>query len=126
MMITKIDHWGIAVKSLAEARRFYENASGLQCKKTEEVASPKVRISFSKLDDIHIKLLGPTVADSPIVKFIESKGEGFHNIAYKSNGISTQLNQAGKAGCQLIHEKPIISAGDKLVVFLHQNPLTGY
>jgi methylmalonyl-CoA/ethylmalonyl-CoA epimerase len=118
-MLSKIDHLGIAVKSLDEARKFYENVLGLQCEKIEEVASQKVRAAFFKIGDIHIELLEPTGADSPIAKFIETKGEGFHHIAYKSNNISSQLNQAAEAGCKLIHEEPIIGAGNKLVAFLH-------
>ncbi len=118
-MITKIDHIGIAVSSLAAARIFYENVLGLQCEKIEEVASQKVRVAFFKIGDIHIELLEPTTSDSPIAKFIESKGEGFHHIAYKSNDIDSQLNQATEADCQLIHKEPIIGAGEKLVAFLH-------
>ena len=118
-MITKIDHIGVAVRSLAEARIFYENVLGLQCEKIEEVASQKVRTAFFKIGDIHLELLEPTAADSPIAKFIESKGEGFHHIAYKSNDIAGQINQAAASGCRLIHEEPIIGAGDKLVAFLH-------
>jgi methylmalonyl-CoA epimerase len=118
-MITKIDHIGIAVRSLAEARKFYENVLGLQCEKIEEVTSQKVRTAFFKIGDIHIELLEPMAADSPVAKFIESKGEGFHHIAYKSNDIDSQLIQAAAAGCRLIHEEPIIGAGEKLVAFLH-------
>jgi methylmalonyl-CoA/ethylmalonyl-CoA epimerase len=118
-MLSKIDHLGIAVKSLDEARKFYENVLGLQCEKIEEVASQKVRAAFFKIGDIHIELLEPTSADSPIAKFIETKGEGFHHIAYKTNNISGQLNQAAEAGCKLIHEEPITGAGNKLVAFLH-------
>ena len=83
------------------------------------MASQKIRAAFFKIGDIHIELLEPTAGDSPIAKFIEAKGEGFHHIAYKSNDIDGQLNQAAAAGCQLIHEEPIIGAGEKLVAFLH-------
>lgn len=118
-MVTKIDHIGIAVRSIAEARIFYENVLGLKCEKIEEVASQKVRTAFFKIGDIHIELLEPTATDSPIAKFIETKGEGFHHVAYKTNDIGSQLNQATAEGCRLIHEEPIIGAGEKLVAFLH-------
>jgi methylmalonyl-CoA epimerase len=118
-VITKIDHLGVAVRSIAEARQFYENVLGLKCEKIEEVASQKVRTAFFKLGEIHIELLEATGADSPIAKFIAAKGEGIHHVAYKTDDIDDQLNQAAAAGCKLIHEEPIIGAGGKLVGFLH-------
>lgn len=118
-MLTSIDHLGIAVKDIAEARKFYENVLGLKCEKIEEVPSQKVRTAFFRIGEIHIELLEPTAPDSPIAGFLEKKGEGFHHIAYKSDDITGQLNQAERTGCTLIHPEPIIGAGDKLVAFLH-------
>lgn len=118
-MITKIDHLGIAVKNLAEARKFYENILGLSCEKVEEVTSQQVRTAFFRIGEIHIELLEATSPDSPIAKFIAARGEGVHHIAYKTAEINSQLEQAKAAGCQLIHEEPIIGAGKKLVAFLH-------
>ena len=118
-MISKVDHLGIAVRSIAESRKFYENVLGLQCEKIEEVASQKVRTAFFKLGEIHIELLEATAADSPIAKFIDAKGEGIHHVAYKTDDIGAQLDQAAAAGCKLIHEEPVIGAGGKLVGFLH-------
>ena len=118
-MLEKIDHLGIAVNSIDEARQFYENVLGLQCEKIEEVASQKVRTAFFRIGEIHIELLEPTADDSPIAKFLASKGEGIHHIAYKSDGISGELSNAAEAGCRLIHTEPITGAGGKQVAFLH-------
>lgn len=118
-MISKVDHLGIAVRSIAEARKFYEDVLGLQCEKIEEVASQKVRVAFFKLGEIHLELLEATAPDSPIAKFIDAKGEGIHHIAYKTDDIGGQLDQAAAAGCKLIHQEPITGAGGKLVGFLH-------
>ena len=118
-MLTKIDHLGIAVHSLEQAKEFYENILGLECEKVEEVASQKVRTAFYLVGNTHIELLEPTAEDSPIAKFLSKKGEGIHHIAYKTNNIEDQLATAKKQGCKLIHEEPIIGAGNKLVAFLH-------
>lgn len=118
-MLTRIDHLGIAVHSLAEARKFYEEVLGLQCEKVEEIAAQQLRAAFFRIGNIHLELLEPTTPDSPIAKFLETKGEGFHHIAYKSNNIHDQLDRAREAGCKLIHEEPITGAGNKLVAFLH-------
>ena len=118
-MIEKIDHLGIAVRSIAAARKFYEEVLGLVCEKEEVVASQKVRTAFFTVGDIHIELLEPTSDDSPIAAFLEKKGEGFHHIAYRTDDINGQLEIAREHGCRLINEAPIQGAGGKQVAFLH-------
>ncbi|MBI5848989.1 MAG: methylmalonyl-CoA epimerase [Nitrospirae bacterium] len=118
-MIEKIDHIGIAVRSIDLARKFYEEVLGLVCEKEEVVASQKVRTAFFTVGDIHIELLEPTADDSPIAGFLETKGEGFHHIAYMTNDIDSQLAIAREHGCKLINETPIKGAGGKQVAFLH-------
>ena len=118
-MITKIDHLGIAVRSIEAARKFYEEVLGLVCEKEEVVASQKVRTAFFTVGDIHIELLEPTSDDSPIAGFLEKKGEGFHHIAYRTDDIDKQMGTARAQGCKLIHETPIEGAGGKRVAFLH-------
>ena len=118
-MIEKIDHLGIAVRSIAAARKFYEEVLGLVCEKEEVVASQKVRTVFFTVGDIHIELLEPTSDDSPIAAFLEKKGEGFHHIAYRTDDINGQLEIAREHGCRLINEAPIQGAAGKQVAFLH-------
>ena len=124
-MITKIDHIGIAVRSIAAARTFYEEVLGLVCEKEEVVASQKVRTAFFTVGDVHIELLEPTAPDSPIAGFLEKKGEGFHHIAYCTDDINRQLAGARGHGCALIHETPIEGAGGKQVAFLHPKSTFG-
>ncbi|AGF78135.1 methylmalonyl-CoA epimerase [Desulfocapsa sulfexigens DSM 10523] len=118
-MLEKIDHLGIAVHSIAEARKFYEEILGLTCEKEEEVVSQKVRTAFFVLGETHIELLEPTTDDSPIAKFLSSRGEGLHHVAYRSTNVEEQLEQARENGCKLIHETPFTGAGNKQVAFLH-------
>ena len=118
-MLEKIDHLGIAVNSIEEARQFYENVLGLSCERIEEVASQKVRTAFFRIGETHIELLEPTSEDSPIAKFLASRGEGIHHVSYKSSDIKDSLKKAAGAGCRLIHEEPITGAGGKQVAFLH-------
>ncbi len=118
-MLKKIDHLGIAVHSISEARKFYENILGLVCEKEEEISSQKVRIAFFVLGEPHIELLEPTADDSPIAKFLSSRGEGLHHVAYCCDNVTEQLAQAKDMGCRLIHEAPFTGAGNKQVAFLH-------
>ncbi len=118
-MLTKIDHIGIAVHSIAQARLFYEQALGLVCEKEEEVVSQKVKTAFYALGDVHIELLEPTDETSAIAKFLAKNGEGIHHLAYRTDDIEGQLSTAAESGCKLIHEVPISGAGGKQVAFLH-------
>ncbi len=124
-MIKKIDHLGIAVRSIALARKYYEEVLGLVCEKEEVVASQKVRTAFFTVGNIHIELLEPTSDDSPIATFLGKKGEGFHHIAYHTDDINGQLQTAREHGCQLIHDTPIEGAGGKQVAFLHPKSTLG-
>ena len=117
--IQKIDHLGIAVRSIEAAMPYYEKALGLKCEHVEEVPSQKVRTAFFACGDVHLELLEPTDPESPIAKFIESKGEGLHHIAFATTDIGGQLAQAKEAGTRLINEVPVDGAGGKLVAFLH-------
>ncbi len=118
-MLKKIDHLGIAVHSIQDARHFYEDVLGLVCEKEEEVASQNVRTAFFALGETHIELLEPTSEDSPIATFLAKRGEGLHHVAYRSTDIEAQLRKAKDAGCALIHDSPIKGAGNKQVAFLH-------
>jgi methylmalonyl-CoA epimerase len=124
-MLEKIDHLGIAVRSIDQARPFFEKVLGLPCEGEEVVESQKVKTAFFAVGEVHIELLEPTSDDSPIAKFLENKGEGIHHIAYRTDDITDQLEQAKEGGCRLIHETPISGAGGKQVAFLHPKSTHG-
>ncbi|MCI5218866.1 MAG: methylmalonyl-CoA epimerase [Candidatus Electrothrix sp. LOE2] len=118
-MLQKIDHIGIAVHSIAQARVFYEQALGLHCEQIEEVPSQQVRTAFFSLGESKIELLEPMSEDSPVAKFLQRRGEGVHHIAYRSDNAADQLEKAAQAGCRLINTTPITGAGHKQIGFLH-------
>ncbi len=125
-MLKKIDHLGIAVRSLDEAIPYYEKALGLKCEHREEVLSQKVRTAFFTVGEVHLELLEPTSPESPIAKFLEKNPSGgIHHIAFGTDQIDAQLQQAAAAGVKLIHEKPFDGAAGKLVAFLHPKSTFG-
>ncbi|MBI5380941.1 MAG: methylmalonyl-CoA epimerase [Opitutae bacterium] len=125
-MIIRIDHLGIAVKSLDEAIPYYEKALGLKCEHREEVPSQKVRTAFFHAGEVHLELLEPTSPESPIAKFLEKNpAGGVHHVAFATDNIGGQLQQAVGAGVKLIHEQPFEGAAGKLVAFLHPKSTFG-
>ena len=125
-MITRIDHLGIAVKSIDEALPYYEKALGLRCEHREEVVSQKVRTAFFSVGEVHLELLEPTSPESPIAKFLEKNPSGgIHHIAFATSDINGQLKQAADTGVKLLHEVPFEGAAGKLVAFLHPKSTFG-
>ena len=124
-MITKIDHLGIAVPSIDETAKYYETTLGLKCLGREEVPSQKVKTAFFQAGETCIELLEPTSPDSPVAKFLETKGEGVHHVAFGSSDVVAQLVQAKNAGARLINETPVPGAHGKQVAFLHPKSTFG-
>lgn len=120
-----IDHIGLAVHSIEAALPYYEKALGLVCERIEEVESQKVRTAFFEVGGVHLELLEPTSSESPIAKFLETRGEGVHHIAFRTTAIEGQLARAKGEGLRLIHEVPFEGAAGKLVAFLHPKSTQG-
>jgi methylmalonyl-CoA epimerase len=117
-MSFSIDHLGIAVKSLAQARKFYESL-GLEVHGEESVAGEKVRVAMLPLGDSRIELLEPSADDSPIAKFLAKRGEGLHHVALHVDDLSAAVEQLKKQGARLISDEIKIGAGGQLYVFVH-------
>jgi methylmalonyl-CoA/ethylmalonyl-CoA epimerase len=124
-MIKKIDHIGIAVKSIDKARDYFENTLGLICEGIETVESQKVKTAFFSVGEVHIELLEPTSDESAVARYLGKNGEGVHHIAFKTDSVEAQLDQAEKCGCSLINKTPVDGAGGKKIAFLHPRSTCG-
>lgn len=124
-MIKKVDHIGIAVKSIEEARKFYEEVLGLKVTGIEEVKEQKVKTAFIPVGESEIELLESTSEDGPIAKFIEKRGEGIHHIALQVDDIEKALEELKKKGIQLIDEVPRYGAGGAKIAFVHPKSAHG-
>ncbi len=118
-MIKKIDHIGIAVKSIAEAAKLYEELLGLKITQVEEVTEQKVKVAFLPTGDSEVELLESTDPEGPVAKFIEARGEGMQHIAFRVDNIEETLARLKAAGVRLIDEKPRYGAGGAKIAFLH-------
>ena len=115
--MTKLDHIGIAVKSL-EAARIYESL-GLRVEHVETVETQKVKTAFLSVGDANLELLEPTSEDSAIAKFIEKRGEGIHHICLRVDDLEAHLARLRERGYRLINEAPVPGAHGCRVAFLH-------
>lgn len=118
-MFKKVDHIGIAVKSIDEALKFFRDTLGLELENTEEVADQKVKIAFLPVGETHIELLEPTSPDSNVAKFLESKGEGFHHIAFNVQDVDAALTALKEKDIALIDQEPRAGGGNKRIAFIH-------
>jgi methylmalonyl-CoA/ethylmalonyl-CoA epimerase len=125
MKVLKIDHIGIAVKSIDNTLKFYKDALGLLSIGTEIVEDQKVKVAFLPLGDSEIELIESTSPDGTIAKFIESKGEGIQHIALRVENIEEALKELKEKGFRLIDEKPRSGAGKAKIAFLHPKATYG-
>ena len=125
MNISHIEHIGIAVKSIEESKKYYEDVLGLECYAIEEVADQKVKTAFFKVGDTKIELLESTSPDGPIGKFIEKKGEGMHHIAFAVPDTDQALNDLSKKEVQLVDKVARNGAEGLNIGFLHPRSTHG-
>ena len=123
-MSYSIDHLGIAVKSLAQARKFYENL-GLEIHGEETVESEKVRVAMVVVGESRIELLEPTSDDSTIAKFLAKRGEGMHHLALHVDNLQAAVDKLKASGARLINEEILVGAGGHLYVFVHPQSTGG-
>ena len=113
-----IDHLGIAVRSLAQARKFYEQL-GLKIGKEETVAHENVRVVMVPLGSSRIELLEPTGPDSVIAKFLEKRGEGLHHVALHVPDLAQAVKELKATGTRFVTEEIKTGAGGHQYVFVH-------
>ncbi|HWZ44209.1 MAG TPA: methylmalonyl-CoA epimerase [Candidatus Saccharimonadales bacterium] len=119
-----IDHLGIAVKSLQQARQFYERL-GVQVSKEETVAHEKVKVAMLPMGESRIELLEATSPDSVVAKFIEKRGEGLHHVALHVPDLTAAVKTLKESGARLISEEIKIGAGGHRYVFVHPSSAGG-
>jgi len=121
----RIDHIGIAVRSLADSNELFRKLLGEAHFKLESVTSEKVSTSFFNIGESKIELLEADDPESPIAKFIEKRGEGIHHIAFEVDDIRTETQRLINEGFIALNTEPKRGADNKWVVFLHPKSSNG-
>jgi len=127
MTIPKVDHIGIAVSSLADTIKFYEDVLGIKCHGTEEVAEQSVRVAFFPVGDTELEFLESTSPDGPIAKFIDAnKGRGgVQHIALRVPCITSAIAEMKEKGIAMIDNEPRYGAGGAKIAFCHPKSTGG-
>jgi methylmalonyl-CoA/ethylmalonyl-CoA epimerase len=125
LLVKKIDHIGIAVRSIEKALPFYTEVLNLPLLGIEEVDSEKVKVAFLKIGESKLELLEPTSTESAIAMFLEKRGEGIHHIALAVDSIQERINEIKDKGIRMINESPKRGAGGALVAFMHPKSTGG-
>jgi len=124
-MLTKINHIGIAVKSLDDSLPFYRDQLSMSFAGIEEVAEQKVRVAMLQVGESKIELLEPTSDDSPVAKFIEKNGPGIHHLAYEVDDLEAAIARLMAEGTRMIDEQPRAGAHGSRIAFVHPKSSNG-
>lgn len=115
----KVEHIGIAVKSLEQSIPLFEKLLNAKCYKTEEVLNENVNTAFFQKGETKIELLESSSEEGVITKYLEKKGEGIHHIAFDVEDIYAEIKRLKSEGFIVLNEQPKNGADNKLVCFLH-------
>jgi methylmalonyl-CoA/ethylmalonyl-CoA epimerase len=118
-LLEKIYHLGYAVENIKAAARFYEEHFGARVGEPEEVEEQGIVATMFEVGESMIELVQPTRPDSPVGKFLEKRGEGFHHVAFQVDDLEASLRELKANGVELIDEEPRTGAGGTRMAFLH-------
>ncbi len=120
-----IDHIGLAVSDLDEARRVFEVMLGLRVVAEEEVSDQRVRVVKLDCGGSELELLGATDSESPVAKFIAKRGPGIHHVTIRVASLDETLRTLEARGVELLDRVPRVGAGGRRIAFLHPRSTAG-
>jgi methylmalonyl-CoA/ethylmalonyl-CoA epimerase len=121
----KIDHLGIAVRSISDSLDFYRQTLGMEVTATESVQDQGVRVALLPVGESRIELLEPSSDDTPVGRFIARRGEGLHHICYEVEDLASKMEDLKSRGVRVLDGYPRRGAEGKLVAFLHPASANG-
>lgn len=121
----KLDHVGIAVRSLKLALEIYKADLGFELREIVTIEEQGVKVAVLPCGDSCIELLEPTRSDSPIFRFLEKRGEGIHHLCFRVDDIDGKLNTLKTTSIRLLNESPCLGLNDRKIAFLHPKSTHG-
>ncbi len=119
MDLKKIAHIGIATDDLEKTQKLYQDTFGLEHLGTEVVEEQKVKVAMFKIGEVKIELLQPTSPDSPIQKFLDARGPGFHHLAFETDDTADAIKEMNEKEIRMIDQVPRNGAGGSEIAFAH-------
>ncbi|OPX18182.1 methylmalonyl-CoA epimerase [candidate division WOR-3 bacterium 4484_100] len=123
--ILKLEHIGIAVRSIAEQGRVWQTMLGLNMEGIKELPEQKIKVAIFRIGELHIELIEPMDESSPVYHFIEKRGGGLHHLCFEVDDIETALAHLKRGGAHLIDERPRPGAWAKKIAFIHPRSMGG-
>jgi methylmalonyl-CoA/ethylmalonyl-CoA epimerase len=124
-MLKKINHIAIAVSNIEKAAEFYQDVLGLSLSDVEVVVAQKTKAGFLRIGETNIELVQPSEPDSPLVKFLETKGQGIHHICFEVDDVEEEVNAFLEKGATMADQKPRPGAHQTKVAFVHPKSSSG-
>ena len=124
-MLKKLNHIAVAVNNVEEAAKFYETILGLKLSGVEVVTAQKTKAGFFKIGESNIELVQPAEPDSPLVKFLETKGQGIHHICFEVEDVEAEVKSYLDKGAIMVDQKPRPGAHHTKVAFVHPKSSSG-
>jgi methylmalonyl-CoA/ethylmalonyl-CoA epimerase len=124
-MLKKINHVAVAVNNLEEAAKFYQTVLGLDLSGVEVVTAQKTKVGFFKIGESNIELVQPAEPDSPLVKYLETKGQGIHHICFEVDDVEAEVKGFLEKGATMVDQKPRPGAHNTKVAFVHPKSSSG-
>ena len=121
----KIDHIGVAVKNLEASNDLFSKLFNRKPFHYETLETQQLNVSFFKLEDTKVELLEPISEKSTVHKFLQTKGEGIHHVAFEVDDIYAEMERLKNEGFLPLTEKPYVGALNKLVCFFHPKTTNG-
>jgi methylmalonyl-CoA/ethylmalonyl-CoA epimerase len=119
MKTKKINHIAIAVHNIEEAAKFYQNILGLKLSGFEEIPSQKTKVGFLRCGALNIELIEPTGPNSPLVKFLETRGQGIHHVCFEVDDVKAAVKTCLKEKITMVDQKPRPGSHKTKIAFTH-------
>lgn len=125
MKIKRIEHIGIAVKSLENNAPFWKHVLNISHSGTEIVEGEGVTTDIYDTGHGKIELLTSLRDDSSIAKYLEKRGAGVHHICFEVENIHDAITELINAGIEVIYKEPRKGAEGFLITFIHPKSTGG-
>jgi methylmalonyl-CoA/ethylmalonyl-CoA epimerase len=125
LMIKRINHIAVAVNNIEEAAKFYQTILGLTLSGVEIVTAQKTKVGFFKIGESNIELVQPAEPDSPLVKYLETRGQGIHHICFEVDNVEAEVKAFLEKGATMVDQKPRPGAHNTKVAFVHPKSSSG-